>query len=575
MTQFKIQTSNTQSYFEGTKYAYLPAQTNTINYGTASNWGGSINGNVTSVGTNGNPSYYGTYDQTGNVLEWNDLDQTQNTIKGLRGPKNLSRIYACQNNPNQISNIRDTNFAKDNDDNLTVNGQIVTSNNIPVKYSHMVNSGFTPLAAANINGQNRIVFRTSTLLLHQWRLNSNWALESSFGWQSPKSTAYYRTESVFETDFDGDGIVGDPKNSPIISTIRGLVFAKDGNNNLVANGTPVTFQNVPVNYNYMVSTGFTPLAAANINGQNRIVFRTNLNFLHHWRLDSNWNFESSFGWQAEGTTPYHRSESSFETDFNGDGFVPKHMRITTPACSMVGGFRVASSSNPGNFFFGNFVTVGNPNNANDTTNYGQVNYTFLITKYTITNCEYIEFLNAVASIQDTYSLYNTNMTTDISGGIIKEFNSPTGKFIYKLKNTNMANKPATCLTWFNCARYCNWLHNGKPSIAVYPVNQNTITEDGSYTMNSSSPLVAPQKNSSAKYWIPSENEWYKAAYYDPTLNGGNYWLFATRSNNMPMQAKANNIGDGPINPYLSSEFTGCESDNTRYILNNFPYNPNS
>ena len=40
------------------------------------------------------------------------------------------------------------------------------------------------------------------------------------------------------------------------------------------------------------------------------------------------------------------------------------------------------------------------------------------------------------------------------------------------------------------------------------------------------------KNRNALYWIPTESEWYKAAYYDPSLNGGagGYWTNATMGN---------------------------------------------
>ena len=42
------------------------------------------------------------------------------------------------------------------------------------------------------------------------------------------------------------------------------------------------------------------------------------------------------------------------------------------------------------------------------------------------------------------------------------------------------------------------------------------------------------RNPLARYWIPSDNEWYKAAYYDPTRLGvRKYWDFATRSCNTP------------------------------------------
>ena len=43
------------------------------------------------------------------------------------------------------------------------------------------------------------------------------------------------------------------------------------------------------------------------------------------------------------------------------------------------------------------------------------------------------------------------------------------------------------------------------------------------------------RNASATYVIPTENEWYKAANYDPTLGGGSggYWNYPTKSNSVP------------------------------------------
>ena len=56
---------------------------NSANFNSGADWNGQ-NGNVTTVGTNGGPSYYLTYDQTGNIKEWND--STIGSInKGLRG----------------------------------------------------------------------------------------------------------------------------------------------------------------------------------------------------------------------------------------------------------------------------------------------------------------------------------------------------------------------------------------------------------------------------------------------------------------------------------------------------------
>lgn len=51
--------------------------------------------------------------------------------------------------------------------------------------------------------------------------------------------------------------------------------------------------------------------------------------------------------------------------------------------------------------------------------------------------------------------------------------------------------------------------------------------------------------SNSTVWIPTENEWYKAAYYDPSASGpaDDYWLYPTRSDSAPTIATAGATGD--------------------------------
>ena len=65
-----------------------------------------------------------------------------------------------------------------------------------------------------------------------------------------------------------------------------------------------------------------------------------------------------------------------------------------------------------------WVTVGNPGNANDTTGYGGVGYSYRISKYEVTNAQYTEFLNNAAA-SDSNGLYNTNMASDANSGIVR------------------------------------------------------------------------------------------------------------------------------------------------------------
>jgi formylglycine-generating enzyme required for sulfatase activity len=135
------------------------------------------------------------------------------------------------------------------------------------------------------------------------------------------------------------------------------------------------------------------------------------------------------------------------------------------------GFRIATINNP--LSLSNFVSVGNINNNNHTTGFGSVPYTYQINSYEVTNTEYTQFLNAVAST-DTYDLYDTRMN-DPRGGISRL--GTNGSYSYSVK-TNYGNKPVLYVNWLDCARYCNWLTNGKPN-----GSQNvSTTETGNYRL---------------------------------------------------------------------------------------------
>ncbi len=97
---------------------------------------------------------------------------------------------------------------------------------------------------------------------------------------------------------------------------------------------------------------------------------------------------------------------------------------------------------------------------------------------------------------------------------------------------NYANFPVNYVSWGDAARFCNWLQNGQPTGPEGP----GTTETGAYTLNgatSSSDLMTVTRNAGATYFIPSENEWYKAAYYKGGGTNAGYWLYPTRSNTAP------------------------------------------
>ena len=174
------------------------------------------------------------------------------------------------------------------------------------------------------------------------------------------------------------------------------------------------------------------------------------------------------------------------------------------------------------------VLVGNAGNANDTTGFGAVSNSYNIGKYEVTLTEYTAFLNAVGAA-DTYSLYNANMATVLnSAGISRS--GVSGSFSYAVIGTGA--RPVTFVSWFDAARFANWMHNGQPT----GLQTASTTEDGAYSLLGAVSGVGITKNPGAQFWIPSENEWYKAAYNQPAANGGdvdNYWLYPTRNNAIP------------------------------------------
>jgi len=180
------------------------------------------------------------------------------------------------------------------------------------------------------------------------------------------------------------------------------------------------------------------------------------------------------------------------------------------------------------------VTVGNAGNANDTGAglIGAVAYDYQIGKYDVTIGQYTAFLNAVAAT-DTYSLYNSIMGTDLNIAGISQTGG-SGSYAYSVLGS--ANQPITYVSWWDSARFSNWMANGQPTGA----QSSTTTENGAYNVNGATSGNAVAKNATnpntsaaPTFFIPNENEWYKAAYYSPSYGGagvGGYYAYATQSN---------------------------------------------
>ncbi len=186
-----------------------------------------------------------------------------------------------------------------------------------------------------------------------------------------------------------------------------------------------------------------------------------------------------------------------------------------------------------------WVTVGDAGNPADSgSGAGDVAYDFRIGTFEVTNAEYAAFLNAKAALGNPLNLYSPSMTSDPRGGILRTgAGSIADPFVYTPK-PNMANKPVNQVSWYDGIRFANWLHNGQG---------DGDTESGAYTLMGGTPVPANPnaivRNPDALVWIPNNDEWHKAALYEPGASGNGYWNFATRSDAIPTIAQANAMGD--------------------------------
>jgi formylglycine-generating enzyme len=201
------------------------------------------------------------------------------------------------------------------------------------------------------------------------------------------------------------------------------------------------------------------------------------------------------------------------------------------------------------------VPIGNPGNPGRIQGgiFGSVSTAYRIATTEVTNAQYVAFLNAVAA-SDPFALYNTNMSFYSRGGILRS--GASGSFSYSVKpdvpdggpggtNYTYGDKPVVFTSWYDAARFANWVNNGGAAGAS--------TETGAYTMANG---VSVSRSAGATWFLPTENQWYKAAYYDGTA--GVYYDYATKSNTPPdNHIPANDSGNSAN--YYAGGFTQDES----------------
>jgi formylglycine-generating enzyme required for sulfatase activity len=156
----------------------------------------------------------------------------------------------------------------------------------------------------------------------------------------------------------------------------------------------------------------------------------------------------------------------------------------------------------------NFVTIGNAGNAADTggtVGCGAVSYGYRIGKYEVTNAQWNTFTDAAgAPTGNPSSAYDQN-------ALYTGAQQPTGN-----------------VSWYETLQFCNYLTSGDKSKGAYQFSGNNTNPGNFQGIN----RTAAISSYGIAYVIPTENEWYKAAYYKP--DGSGYSLYANGTNTAPI-----------------------------------------
>jgi formylglycine-generating enzyme required for sulfatase activity len=152
-----------------------------------------------------------------------------------------------------------------------------------------------------------------------------------------------------------------------------------------------------------------------------------------------------------------------------------------------------------------FVSIGNAGNGTDPATgnlYGAVSYNYRIGKYEVTNAQW-------------------NAFTAVAG-------APIGNPAY----WTGAQQPTNEVIWYEAAQFCNYLTSGDKSKGVYQFSGDNTNPGDFLGINRNAAI----SSYGIAYVLPTEDEWYKAAYFKPNASG--YSLYANGTNTAPSHTDA-------------------------------------
>jgi formylglycine-generating enzyme required for sulfatase activity len=186
-----------------------------------------------------------------------------------------------------------------------------------------------------------------------------------------------------------------------------------------------------------------------------------------------------------------------------------------------------------------WVTIGDLSNpAYPGDQYGQnagrgsIAYEYRIGRYEVTTAQWMEFVNTFSTQSDELE----DFAVPLFWGAVPDptYDGPGQRYTLYDAIPDADMLPVLGMDWREAAMYCNWLHNGGISDlssiedGAYDTSTFHTNPDGTFTDQAT-------HHPDARFWIPTLDEWLKAAHYDPNKgNGGGWWLYNHGSDQQPI-----------------------------------------
>jgi formylglycine-generating enzyme required for sulfatase activity len=167
---------------------------------------------------------------------------------------------------------------------------------------------------------------------------------------------------------------------------------------------------------------------------------------------------------------------------------------------------------------GNAPYTGFSDPSTPTAGRGGVGYEYRMGRTEVTTAQWVEFFNAALARPDRLAFADLNWwTTPVTWGGRPDpsYQGPGTRFMVRTDIPNAGLIPSGSISWRMAAVLCNWMHNDKRTDAAAFMS-------GAYDVSTFNPedggfMFTDQRTRSegARYWIPSMDEYLKAAFFDP------------------------------------------------------------